>query len=207
MGYSKEKAIKAEDFKSSYMPAGINENCVLDKVEVKMSPTGKPILQIDFKNEDNQTLSHTEWEPKMAPWMKTNEDLEDSMNKQYKRMLEIMLCFYKDEDIDFNGERFIDFANYVANKLNNADKTIKLRIKVVYNKDGYTTLPNSVSRKFIESMTISKENSQITIDPKYDTIVRPIIANKETVVENPFAVNDNVSTTQSINQNNDDLPF
>ena len=207
MGYSKEKAIKAEDFKSSYMPAGINENCVLDKVEVKMSPTEKPILQIDFKNEDNQALYHTEWEPKMAPWMKTNEDLEDSMNKQYKRMLEIMLCFYKDEDIDFNGERFIDFANYVANKLNNADKTIKLRIKVVYNKDGYTTLPNSVSRKFIEPMTISKENSQITIDPKYDTIVRPIIANKETVVENPFAINDNVSTTQSINQNNDDLPF
>lgn len=204
MGYSKEKAVKIEDFKSKYMPAGINENCSLVSASVKLSPTGKPILQIDFTNEEGQMLSHTEWEPRMGGFIDTPEKLDDNMNKQYRRMLEIMLCFYKDEEIDFNGEKFIDFANYVADKLNNANKDIKLRIKVVYNKDGYTTLPNSVSRKFIEPMSITKENSEITIDSKYDLVTRPVIANKETTVENPFS---NPTTTQEVNINNDDLPF
>lgn len=198
MGYSKEKAVEVKDYISSYMPAGINENCVLKNAEFKMSPTGKPLFQITFENEAGQTLPHTEWEPKMAPWMKTEEELENLMNKQYKRMLDILLCFYKDEEIDFNGEKFTDFANYVVDKLNNADKSVKLRIKVVYNKDGYTTLPNSVSRKFIEPMSVTE--SEITIDPKYDLVVRPVKADVEKTEENPFSSN---NTTES----DDDLPF
>lgn len=220
MGYSKEKAVKIEDFKSAYMPAGINENCILKEAILKESPTGKPILEITFENEEGQTVHHTEWEPKMAVWMKSQEDLEDSMNKQYKRMLQILLCYYKDEEIDFNGDNFREFAKYIVDKLENADKTLKVRLKVVYNKDGYTTLPNSVSRKFIEPMSVSKEESEIKIDPKYDIIVRPIVANKETVVNNPFSPEnvtttqtsenpfkpENVTTTQNINTDND-LPF
>lgn len=203
MGYSKEKAVKIEDFKSSYMPAGINENCTLKEAVLKESPTGKPILEITFENEENQTVTHTEWEPKMAPWMKTQEDLEESMNKQYKRMLQILLCFYKDEEIDFNGDSFKEFAKYIVDKLQNADKTIKLRLKVVYNKDGYTTLPNSVSRTFIEPMTITKENSEIKIYSN-DVIVRPVIANKEVTVENPFKPENTTTTSET---KNDDLPF
>lgn len=220
MGYSKEKAVKIEDFKSAYMPAGINENCVLKEAILKESPTGKPILEITFENEENQIVHHTEWEPIWQVWMKSQEDLEDSMNKQYKRMLQILLCYYKDEEIDFNGDNFREFAKYIVDKLENADKTLKVRLKVVYNKDGYTTLPNSVSRKFIEPMSVSKEDSEIKIDPKYDIIVRPIVANKETVVNNPFSPenvtttqtsenpfkSENVTTTQNVNPSND-LPF
>lgn len=220
MGYSKEKAVKIEDFKSAYMPAGINENCVLKEAILKESPTGKPILEITFENEENQIVHHTEWEPIWQVWMKSQEDLEDSMNKQYKRMLQILLCYYKDEEIDFNGDNFREFAKYIVDKLENADKTLKVRLKVVYNKDGYTTLPNSVSRKFIEPMSVSKEDSEIKIDPKYDIIVRPIVANKETVVNNPFSPenitttqtsenpfkSENVTTTQNVNPS-DDLPF
>lgn len=203
MGYSKEKAVKVEDFKSLYMPAGINENCTLKEAVLKESPTGQPILEITFENKENQTVIHTEWEPKMAYWMKTQEDLEESMNKQYKRMLQILLCFYKDEEIDFNGDSFKEFAKYIVDKLQNADKTIKLRLKVVYNKNGYTTLPNSVSRTFIEPMTIAKENSEIKIYPN-DIIVRPVIANKETTVENPFKP-ENTTVTSEVENN--DLPF
>lgn len=205
MGYSKEKAVKVEDFVSKYIPVGINENCSLVNAEVKLSPTGKPILQINFKNDEDQTMSHTEWEPKLGGFTDTAEKLEANMNKQYKRMLQILLCFYKDEEIDFNGERFIDFANYIADKLNTADKSIKLRLKVVYNKDGFTTLPNSVSRTFIEPMSVTKEESKITIDPKYDIITRPVVANKEVTVENPFE-QQNTSTTTT-NNTSDDLPF
>ena len=69
-------------------------------------------------------------------------------------------------------------------------------------------------------MSVSKEDSEIKIDPKYDIIVRPIIANKETVVNNPFSSenvtttqtsenpfkSENVTTTQNVNPS-DDLPF
>ena len=54
-------------------------------------------------------------------------------------------------------------------------------------------------------MSVSKEDSEIKIDPKYDIIVRPIIANKEVTVDNPFN-SENVTTTQNVNSN-DDLPF
>lgn len=205
MGYSKEKAVKVEDFQSKYMPAGINENCVFDSIEVKTTPAGNKFFQLTFKNDKDQILTHTEWEPKLGGFIDTNEKLEENMNKQYKRMLDILLCFYKDEEIDFNGERFVDFALYIADKLEKADKSIKLRIKAVYNKNGYTTLPNSVSRKFIEPMSIPKEESQIVIDPKYDVIIRPVVANKEITVENPFS-SENTTQTNVVNTN-DDLPF
>lgn len=205
MGYSKEKAVKVEDFQSKYMSAGINENCTLDSIEVKTSPTGNKFFQITFSNEDGQILTHTEWEPKLGGFIDSEEKLDANMNKQYKRMLQILYCFYKDEEINFNGEHFTEFANYISSMLNNADKNIKLRIKAVYNKDGFLTLPNSVSRIFIEPMTISKEDSKIVIDPKYDNITRPIVANKEVTVENPFK-NEATSSSSPVNTN-DDLPF
>lgn len=204
MGYSKEKAVKVEDFQSKYMSAGINENCTLDSVEIKTSPTGNKLFQITFSNEDGQTLTHTEWEPKLGGFTDTTEKLEINMNKQYKRMLQILYCFYKDEEIDFNGESFSEFAKYIADKLN-GHNDVKLRIKAVYNKDGYLTLPNSVSRIFIEPMLIPKEESKIVIDPKYDNITRPIVANKEVTVENPFK-NEAMSSSSPVNTN-DDLPF
>lgn len=214
MGYSKEKAVKIEDYKSKYMPVGINENVHLASALVKESPNGKPILEIILANEEEQTVIQTEWEPQMASWMKGPEQLEEQMNKQYKRMLQLLLCFYKDEEIDFNGEKFIDFANYVVDKLNNADKSILLRVKVVYNKNGYTTLPNSVSRTFVEPMSVPKEESKIEIDPKYDMITKPIVADTEVTVTTPFtnAVSSTEPVTFSTSTTTDatadsDLPF
>ena len=139
MGYSKKAAQEVSDFKSKYMNAGINENVTLDKVEVKVSPNGNKMFDITFVNEQGQTAVHTEWEPKMAPWMKDKADLERNQARQFKKMLQILLCFYKDEQINFEGEDFMSFANYIATMLNAADKTKKLRLKLVYNKDGYTS--------------------------------------------------------------------
>ena len=205
MGYSKKAAQEVSDFKSKYMPAGINENVTLDKVEVKVSPNGNKMFDITFVNEQGQTAVHTEWEPKMAPWMKDKSDLERNQARQYKKMLQILLCFYTDEQINFEGDDFMGFANYIAMMLNAADKTKKLRLKLVYNKDGYTTLPTAVDDAFIEPMTLADGASyKVQINAK-DVIVRPVTADKEVKNDNPFTTPE-VATTAFENKT-DDLPF
>lgn len=212
MGYSKKAAQEVSDFKSKYMNAGINEGVSIDKVEVKVSPNGNKMFDITFINEQGQTAVHTEWEPKMAPWMKDKSDLERNQARQFKKMLQILMCYYTDEQINFEGEDFMSFANYIATMLNAADKTKKLRLKLVYNKDGYTTIPTAVDDTFIEPMSVTESKIQITAK---DIVVRPVIADKEVTVNNPFttstmtaapAFTEPTVATAAFNNTND-LPF
>ena len=213
MGYSKKAAQEVSDFKSKYMNAGINEGVSIDKVEVKVSPNGNKMFDITFINEQGQTAVHTEWEPKMAPWMKDKSDLERNQARQFKKMLQILMCYYTDEQINFEGEDFMSFANYIATMLNAADKTKKLRLKLVYNKDGYTTIPTTVDDTFIEPMDVAESNIKITAK---DIVVRPVIADKEVTVNNPFTTptmtaaptftEPSVATAAFSNSSND-LPF
>lgn len=205
MGYSKKAAQEVSDFKSKYMNAGINEGVSIDKVEVKVSPNGNKMFDITFINEQGQTAVHTEWEPKMAPWMKDKSDLERNQARQFKKMLQILLCFYKDEQINFEGEDFMSFANYIATMLNAADKTKKLRLKLVYNKDGYTTIPTAVDDTFIEPMDVAESKIQITAK---DIVVRPVIADKEVKNDNPFmATTTPEVATAAFSNPTSDLPF
>jgi hypothetical protein len=213
MGYSKKAAQEVSDFKSKYMNAGINEGVSIDKVEVKVSPNGNKMFDITFINEQGQTAVHTEWEPKMAPWMKDKSDLERNQARQFKKMLQILMCYYTDEQINFEGEDFMSFANYIATMLNAADKTKKLRLKLVYNKDGYTTIPTAVDDTFIEPMSVTESKIQITAK---DIVVRPVIADKEVTVNNPFTTptmtaaptfTEPTVATAAFNNNTSDLPF
>ena len=213
MGYSKKAAQEVSDFKSKYMNAGINEGVSIDKVEVKVSPNGNKMFDITFINEQGQTAVHTEWEPKMAPWMKDKSDLERNQARQFKKMLQILMCYYTDEQINFEGEDFMSFANYIATMLNAADKTKKLRLKLVYNKDGYTTIPTAVDDTFIEPMDVTESKIQITAK---DIVVRPVIADKEVTVNNPFTTpimtaaptfTEPTVATAAFNNSTNDLPF
>lgn len=205
MGYSKKAAQEVSDFKSKYMNAGINEGVSIDKVEVKVSPNGNKMFDITFINEQGQTAVHTEWEPKMAPWMKDKSDLERNQARQFKKMLQILMCYYTDEQINFEGEDFMSFANYIATMLNAADKTKKLRLKLVYNKDGYTTIPTAVDDTFIEPMSVTESKIQITAK---DIVVRPVIADKEVKNDNPFmATTTPEVATAAFNNPTSDLPF
>lgn len=213
MGYSKKAAQEVSDFKSKYMNAGINEGVSIDKVEVKVSPNGNKMFDITFINEQGQTAVHTEWEPKMAPWMKDKSDLERNQARQFKKMLQILMCYYTDEQINFEGEDFMSFANYIATMLNAADKTKKLRLKLVYNKDGYTTIPTTVDDTFIEPMDVAESNIKITAK---DIVVRPVIADKEVTVNNPFttptmtaapAFTEPSVATVAFSNSTNDLPF
>lgn len=207
MAYSKERAANISKNDVKYIPVGINEDVNLRSVRADVAPTGKPFLEIVFEK-NGATLYHTEWKPMIGNYVDTEEKLQIKMDKQYSRMLQILHCYYKDEELDFNGETFEEFSKWIASMLDKADKSKKLRVKVVYNKDGFTTLPNYAKYTFIEPMELPEgQTSSISI-LGIDMLTKPVIADKEEENANPLP---NITTTsvnsQSNNSTGDDLPF
>ena len=195
--YSKERAQKIEKNDTKYIPAGIQENVALKNARVTTSPQGNMFLEIVFEK-DGATLTQTEWKPTKFGNM-TEEDLQKKEDTQFSRMMQILLCFYKDEELIFNATSFADWAAEIADYLNKADKSKLLRVKIVYNNKGYTTLPTYAKYTFIEPMSISKEDSAI-VELGIDKFTRPVVADKEEVV-------DTLSITETSNDDPNGLPF
>lgn len=178
--YSKERAQQITKNDVKYIPAGIQENVALKNARVTTSPQGNIFLEIVFEK-DGATLTQTEWKPTQFGNM-TVEDVQKKEDNQFSRMMQILLCFYKDEELIFNSTNFEGWAKEVADYLNKADKSKLLRVKIVYNNKGYTTLPTYAKYTFIEPMTVNKENSAI-VELGIDKFTRPIVADKEEVVD------------------------
>ena len=195
--YSKERAQKIEKNDTKYIPAGIQENAALKSARVTTSPQGNMFLEIVFEK-DGATLTQTEWKPTKFGNM-TEEDLQKKEDTQFSRMMQILLCFYKDEELIFNATSFADWAAEIADYLNKADKSKLLRVKIVYNNKGYTTLPTYAKYTFIEPMSVRKEDSAI-IELGIDKFTRPVVADKEEVV-------DTLSITETSSDDPNGLPF
>lgn len=195
--YSKERAQQITKNDIKYIPAGIQENVALRSARVTTSPQGNLFLEIVFEK-DGATLIQTEWKPTQFGNMSV-EDVQKKEDNQFSRMMQILLCFYKDEELIFNSTTFEDWAKEISDYLNKADKTKLLRVKIVYNNKGYTTLPTYAKYTFIEPMTISKEDSTI-VELGIDKFTRPIVADKEEVV-------DPINTTTETEEDSNGLPF
>ena len=193
------------EFNSSYMPVGINENVTLNAVNVNKSPQGRDYIEFIFTNKDGQTASFTEWKNEKNMWIKTDEDLQRRDDQQFGRILQVMKCFYTDDLLNFEGESFVDMINWVKAKL---DQTINsnlpkvdLRLKVIYDKNGYTRV--SSLGTYVEPMSV--EQSQIKLWKK-DLLERPIVADAEPAAD-PFAAPVGASTSVTETTGADDLPF
>ena len=181
--------------------AGINDNCKLIGAELKMSPIqNNAFIEITFNTSDGLKFTHTEWTPTKFEGM-SDADLEKKYDTQYARMLQILECFYKEDELNFDGESFVEFANWLVDLLNKADKTISLRVKLVYNNKGYLTMPSYAKFKFIERMDTAV--SAVKILDK-DQIVRPVIADAEPTIVNTIGT-DATAMNPSVNPNG--LPF
>lgn len=199
---TKTAIVNNNEFTSDYMPVGINDNVLLKEVNVKKSPTGKDFLEIVFENSEGQTASMSEWKNEKGMYVKTDEDLQKADNAQFGRLMQIIGCFYTEiEDTTLNS--FADMINWVSSKLTPviANKTT-LRLKVVYDKKGYTTI--SKNGIFVEPMTV--ESSQIKKFAR-DLFERPVQADNEASADPltnsiPDAENKLGST-----DTNGDLPF
>lgn len=200
---TKTATINNEEFNSNYMPVGINESVNLKEVNVKTSPTGKDFLEIVFENKNGQTASMSEWKNEKNQWIKTDEDLQQRDNAQFGRLMQIINCFYPTiEDVTLNT--FKDMITWVKSKLEPMIATKKdLRLKVVYDKRGYTTI--SSNGIFVEPMDV--DNTQIKLF-KRDLLERPVQADVEPSAD-PLAGTTSTPVNDIIDHgtNTSDLPF
>lgn len=188
-----------QEFNSSYMPVGINENIILKEVNVKKTENGRDFLEFVFENENGQTATMTEWKNEKNMWIKTDEDLQRRDNQQFGRILQI-LDAVKGGHNDFEGSSFLEMINWAAIQFANGDDN-KVRLKVTYDKNGYTQV--SKNGIFVESMNVAKEESQIKLW-KNDLLERPVKADEEKP-NDPLAGNSAPVTADSTGA--DDLPF
>ncbi len=205
MIYSTELASKVTitNNNSKYLEAGIHDNVKFTGVRAAVSPTGRNFMEFRFEK-DGKELLHTEWEPSKREG-DTDEQNQSKVTNQVTRIMRIMNCFYPKAVLNFNGNSYQEFTNWVVTMLNAANKEVLLRIKVVYNNNGYTTLPTYVKFAFIEPMVlpegfydkeINPENKSLITELSIDQFTKPIVADKETKV-------DDLSTPDT----EDDLPF
>lgn len=178
--YSKERANNVIKKDIKFIPAGIAENVVLKSARYAVSPNGKEFIELVF-DKNGAILTQTEYKPTKFEGM-TDEQLQTKEDNQFSRMMQILLCFYKDEELIFNGTTFQEFANEVVDYLNKADKSKLLRVKIVYNDKGYTTLPNYAKYTFIEPMVLPENTVSAITALNIDQFVRPVIADKESTV-------------------------
>jgi hypothetical protein len=204
--YSTKTATVA--FESNYMPVGINENITLKEVNVNKTQNGRDFLEIIFENADGQTATMTEWKNEKNMWIKTDEDLQRRDNQQFGRILQVIDAVIG-EHKDFEGSSFVEMINWVKNELSVATGNLNnpLRLKVTYDKNGYTQV--SKNGIFVESMSVAE--SQIKLW-KNDLLERPVKADDEKA-NDPLAptstpVTETTDTVhESVSTGADDLPF
>ena len=194
---TKTAIVNNEEFNSNYMPVGINNDVTLKSVTVEKSPQGKDFLRVTFENEAGQTAEFTEWKNEKNMWIKTDEDLQNRDNIQFGRILQLINSFTTAPDVELNS--FTDMINWVKATLDPFIPTNKkLRLKVIYDKKGYTQV--SKNGTYVEPMDV--KDSQIKLS-KNDLLERPVKADEEKPAD-PLAIH--VDSTP-VTEKTDDLPF
>ena len=194
---TKTAIVNNEEFNSNYMPVGINNDVILKSVTVEKSPQGKDFLRVTFENEAGQTAEFTEWKNEKNMWIKTDEDLQNRDNIQFGRILQLINSFTTAPDVELNS--FTDMINWVKATLDPFIPTNKkLRLKVIYDKKGYTQV--SKYGTYVEPMDI--KDSQIKLF-KNDLLERPVKADEEKPAD-PLAIH---TDSTPVTEKTDDLPF
>lgn len=204
---TKTATTNTNEFSGSYIPVGINENITLKEVNVNKTPNGRDFLEIIFENQNGQTATMTEWKNEKNMWIKTDEDLQKRDDQQFGRILQVIDAV-NGSHTDFEGNSFVEMINWVKSQLEAIQQNTPLRLKVVYDKKGYTKV--SSLGIFVEPMSV--EESQIKLW-KNDLLERPVIADVEPVIDplvqaadEAIALNTPITETLE-NTGANDLPF
>ena len=203
---TKTATTNVEEFVSSYMPVGINENVTLKEVNVNKSPQGRDFLEIVFENDKGQTATVTEWKNEKNMWIKTDEDLQHRDDQQFGRILQVIYCYYPEEQVNFEGSSFVEMINWVKQTLDavTEKKAYPLRLKVVYDKKGFTKV--STLGIFIEPMSVTESKVKLW---KNDLLERPVVADNEAAdpLTSTPVESTPVTDFSDVNPGADDLPF
>lgn len=197
---TKTATINNTEFIGTYMPVGINENVTLKEVNVSKTAQGRDFLEIIFENEQGQIATMTEWKNEKNMWIKTDKDLQNRDNQQFGRILQVIDAVNGTHG-EFEGSSFIEMINWVKQQLEVVQQATPLRLKVVYDKKGYTKV--SSLGVFVEPMSVKE--SQIKLW-KNDLLERPVQPDKE---DDPLG-SPNIGVSAPVTADStgaDDLPF
>lgn len=195
-----DEKIQSEREAVNYKDVGIHDNMELTEIKVDVSPKGNNFLAFTFSDPEGKTVSKTEWEP-TGP---EDDVLLKKVQNQAKRIKHIMTKYMSEDatKIEIDTDNWTKYASTVKAKLDPLIKGIKVRVKAVYDNQGYVALPNYVP--FIERMDVEKTSLDIT---SFDKMTRDA-PDRETQVSNPFDTSStDVNKEQSTGQGAEELPF
>ena len=152
--YNVNQTIDSEARASNFLDVGIHEDVTLNSAEYKVSDAGNEFLVFHFER-DGKKIDHTEWKPNDADPQK----LENKELNQIKRVKHIVTKFIPEDQYVFQASDFKSFCENTVKLLGNAYVGKLVRLKVIYNFNNYTSLPNYVP--FIETMEVPKAESKL----------------------------------------------
>jgi len=197
----------------SFIGVGIPEVELVDVVLDK-SKNNKTFFAYYYENEEGQRLSKTEWEVNLpANFDSLPEEKKKAydavIEQQMKRILKVATLFVPEEEFkDKAFNSFSDFCGYVKQKIDGKTKGIKLRIKAVYDKNGWVTTPTYTydSMPWIERVDqVPADKSKIQIIEGRDLVVRPKQSNGQRE-KNPLTGGENANSSAN-SKPKSDLPF
>lgn len=151
---------------ATFIEAGIVEPLVLDRIESKESKNGNKFLAFYFKNKSDSEVSKTEWEPKLRQGEdeKVLQGKADNLMSRLNHML-VDSGILQESEFNFEFNSFEELGQKLISLVidSGKHKDKEIRAKVVYDNNGYTTLPNYTKYTWIESTSIPKEESKIGI--------------------------------------------
>jgi hypothetical protein len=196
----------------TYVQGGIQDNLKLVEVKFQtVESTGNQFLAFKWENQQGNPLNYTFWQPKPSKPIEAMSAEEKRVFLEFKvgypmGILRQLIEVYKGK-IDWDKENlstntFKEFADKIVALLGDSYKDKLVRIKVVYDNKGFTTLPKDPKFPFIESMDVPKEDTSIQIIEGKDVIVRPQMkGDVEIKEENPL------NETFTAPTKTDEIPF
>lgn len=208
--YTVNNATQTATSNTAWIEPGIHENLKLVEVKYDISKNGKEFLAFYVENENGDKVSNTEWPFKMKKpleEMTTDErDIAISIIENQKSKVKQIVEIFK-PGFNIEASSFKEFAEKTIAFLGDTYKDKLFRLKVVYDKRGYTTFAQSARYVFIEGMDIERENSKIRILPS-DRLTRPPReADQEVVESNPLDIEDLPKEDSSNMKGTEDAPF
>jgi hypothetical protein len=192
--YKVDQNVNSEARATNFLDVGIHEDVELVGVEYKVSPEGNNEFMVFHFEKDGKKLSHTEWKPRDVD----PEKLENKQANQIKRIKHIVTKYISEDVFVFEVADFKAFCDSTINLLGSNYVGKKVRLKVVYSFNNYTSLPNYVP--FIEPMATPKDKTKLEI-LSIDKMTKTQ-ADVEKPQSNPFAPKDS-----TMPKADDDLPW
>ncbi len=177
----------------------------LVSLELVQEPGKNAFLEVVVKDSEGRIASRRYFEPKMGGHVDTAEKL-DKKAAQFNRIaMNIARRYLSKTYFVPNSTSFADFCTKLIADVTATDYATKpVRCMVVYNDGGYPTLRGF--SPIFEDMSVPKEESLLKVNPRFDTVARPVMPRPD--AESPNSSFTDISAQAPAAQEGaDDLPF